>query len=297
MKKYILFAAAALSLAACNNDNDNIIDEPVAARISASIGNSAVSRASDQQWAEGDAIGITMDDRYVNIKYTTDAGDGIFTGETIYFRNKREPVSLSAYYPFTATESMSDYIIEASTSAEFQTSELQPTFDFMHAALENVTGASPAVKFDFAHKMCKLTLQFKNDETNTQKDVVSLITSFSIEGLKHEGTFNTRSGECVAKSAVAAEPIEFSFGEGKVNDVEPLILFPQTVTSVTLKLSDSENQDYACELKFPDNQLKSGDSYHFSITVKKTELSISHEITPWVAKDIEGEASSDDYDD
>lgn len=57
MKKIYFFAAAALALAACSNDDKYADNEPVAARITANIGNSISSRAAGTVWAKGDKIG------------------------------------------------------------------------------------------------------------------------------------------------------------------------------------------------------------------------------------------------
>lgn len=297
MKKYILLAAAAISLAACNND-DNILDEPVAAQISATIGESGVSRATDSKWTPGDAIGITMSSRYVNIKHVTQDGDGNFTADnTLYFKNKREPVDLAAYYPFRGTEGTTP-IIEASTRTADQTSTRQPTFDFLYASLTGVTGSDPNVNFEFSHQMCKLTLIFKNGNDGTD---VSKISSYTLGGLILDGSFNTASGISSVKNGAEPEDlsIDLSLSDVTVTSGEalpPLIVFPQTVEKLTLKISDSEGQDYACELKFKDNKLLPGNNYQWTITVKKTALTVGTPlINDWNIPDeaLESDANSE----
>lgn len=298
MKKFILLAAAAFSLAACNND-DNYTDEPVAARITATIGNGDVSRAGDTSWANGDAIGITMaQDRYVNLKYTTDAGDGIFKGATtMYFKNKSESVTLSAYYPFGGNEGVApgkDGIIEASTKTADQTSEKQTQFDFLYDS-KTVSGSQPDVKFTFSHKMSKLTLIFKNGKGAD----VSKLTTYTVEGLILQGTFNTVSGDCAAKSGVAAENLKIDLDNLTVTEglaqIPSLILFPQTIgNKVMLRITDSDGQDYACELKFDGNSLLSGNNYQYTVTVNKTGLTVNQStIQDWVTKPSETETVSE----
>ena len=53
------FAALALSLAACTNDNEVMDNGPVAARINAEISNAVATRASGTQWATYDQIGVS----------------------------------------------------------------------------------------------------------------------------------------------------------------------------------------------------------------------------------------------
>lgn len=54
----LLFAAAALTLAACTKDDENLDGGPVAAQVTAGIG-WAQTRASGTAWSAGDAIGIS----------------------------------------------------------------------------------------------------------------------------------------------------------------------------------------------------------------------------------------------
>lgn len=289
MKKYLLIAAATLSLAACNND-DNIIDEPVAVRISATIG-TTLSRATDISWSEDDSIGITMEERYVNIKYTTGAGNGIFTGETMYFKNKRESVNLTAYYPFTGDEGTSQ-IIEAYTGTSFQTPETQPAIDFLYASKENVSGEDPNVAFQFSHQMSKLTLKFINGLGANGIRIVS----YRVDGLILEGTFDTTTGGCTASTDASTEPLEISVnGEADGVQLSSLILFPQTVGNkkLTLSITDNDGQYYACDLTFEDDIIAAGNNYLFTVTVNKTGLNVNKStITDWVTKESSGGASS-----
>lgn len=287
MKKYILLAAVAISLTACSTE-DNYIDDPVAAHISATIGESVMSRASDISWGEEDNIGISMDDRYLNLKYTTKNGDGTFEGTPMYFKNKVEPVTITAYYPHAGNEGEAPAIIETSTGGERQTSAEQPKFDFLYAVQENVTGAEPNVNLSFSHKMSKLTFVFVNGNDGTD---VSKITSCEINGLILDGSFNPATGECAASPAASVSPLTLSPVMG---EWQPLILFPQSVGKVTMKINDSEAQEYSCELKFDGNRLESGNNYLYTITVKKTGLTVkTYEINKWTEMPLGSEAVSE----
>lgn len=294
MKKVFLFAAAAMALAACNNA-DNDVDEPVAAQITATIGKNALTRASETSWANGDTIGITMSGRYTNMKYITESENGKFTGATMYFKNKTEPVTITAYYPYTGTEGQTPAVIEASTSAGHQTPEEQPTFDFLYAVKENVTGAEPNVNLAFSHRMSKLTFIFQEGNSGTD---ISKLTSYTIEGLILEGTFNPSTGVCAAKTDATAAPLSVTLTEGTVKNGEALpsfIVFPQTVGKVTMKIHDSEDQDYACELNFGTDGIVAGNNYQFTITVSKTKLSVNSTIADWnTIDDLKSKAESED---
>lgn len=287
MKKYILLAAVTFLLTACNSE-DNYIDEPVAAQISASIGESAFSRASNSTWDKGDNIGISMGDRYFNMKYTTENGDGKFVGTILYFKNKVEPVTITAYYPYTGSEGESPATIEATTSAEYQTPAEQSKFDFLHVVMKNVTGAEPNVNLSLSHRMSKLTIVFENGNIGTD---VSKINFCEINGLVMEGTFNPVTGECAAKAETAASALTLTPDRGVL---PPLILFPQTVDKVTMKIKDNEDQEYSCELKFDGNRLESGNNYLYTITVNKTSLTVNKcEIAQWAENKLGSEAISE----
>ncbi|MDE6396977.1 MAG: fimbrillin family protein [Muribaculaceae bacterium] len=284
MKKYNILAAAALALVACNNE-ENYVESPVAAQISATIGD-ALSRASDETWNNGDEIGITMGSKYFNMKYTTSAGDGKFAGKTMYFSNKKDDVTFTAYYPFAGTEGEAAGSVEATTDAANQAPDKQPAIDFLYATTQT-SGAHSEVKFEFSHKMGKLTLKFKNGNDGTD---VSKITSYKIDGLILKGKFDTASGDCAAADDEASATLAMALNEGDVQHdaaVPSLLIFPQSTADKTVKLTitDSDGQAYACNLTFDNGRIESGNNYQFIVTVNKTGLTVNPStITNWTDK-------------
>ena len=55
--RFFALATLVLALAACNNDNENLNGDPVAAQFTANI--APATRASGTTWTGGDRIGIT----------------------------------------------------------------------------------------------------------------------------------------------------------------------------------------------------------------------------------------------
>ncbi|MDE6536278.1 MAG: fimbrillin family protein, partial [Muribaculaceae bacterium] len=102
---------------------------------------------------------------------------------------------------------------------------------------------------------------------------------------------------------VTAEPLVIDLSDTPVvanERTNPLIVFPQQPAgnSVTMKIHDSDNQNYTCELKFGENGLVAGNNYLFTITVKKTSLEVNSTITDWQTEENdESVAKSDDTDD
>ena len=71
------FAALALTLAACNNDNENLNDGPVAAQFIADITPATRVNSEGTDWTEGDRIGVTGAG-FTNVLYKSGRrGDGI----------------------------------------------------------------------------------------------------------------------------------------------------------------------------------------------------------------------------
>lgn len=294
MKKYILVAAATLALASCSDDN--YVDEPIEAKISATIESGISTRASETKWDQGDKIGITMLGRYVNLEYSTEAGNGIFTGNSMYFLNKQNTETIIAYYPFSGSEGTDPGTIDFTTTTEKQNPTEQAKFDFLYAKKENITGMNPSVKLDFSHKMSKLTFNFINGNEGTK---VSKITSYTIEGLVLAGTFNTSTGICSPKN-VASQDLEIDLTDITIQsgiNVPSIIVCPQqpALNTLKMKIHDSENQDYVCELKFGVNGIEAGNNYIFNITVSKTGVTINPSITEWHDEPVVGtDAKSDD---
>ena len=100
--RFFAFAALALTLAACNNDNENLNDGPVAAKFTADIYESVSTRVNQDgtDWTDGDCIGITGAG-FINIPYVRESGQFVPEDKTIYF-NDTETKTFNAYYPYQA---------------------------------------------------------------------------------------------------------------------------------------------------------------------------------------------------
>lgn len=174
MKKIFLLATATAALMACSNNDEPVNNEPIAARITANINGASDTRAAGTEWAENDEIGVTSSGgstSYTNGKYATTEGNGTFTSSTpFYFPDASTSISFTAYYPYTVTSEMTNGAISSDTKATNQTTTNQPKIDYLWANTQTTTGENPNVTFQFAHKMCKLTLKLVqgNDVTISQ---------------------------------------------------------------------------------------------------------------------------------
>lgn len=305
MKKIFLIAISAFALTSCSND-ENYVDEPAVAKITATIGESTLTRAANQSWDKNDQIGIssTVGDvkgPYINLKYTTKEGDGEFTGTPLFFYSS---MTLTAYYPFTGVEKTApgkDGVIEANTSTENQTSENQPKIDFLWDQRTGVnkqdfSAKDNTVNFHFSHKMSKVTFTFLDSEAvivinNVEHRVkvdVSKMVYYTIEGLVLDGTFNTADGVCAVKDGTKAKDLVMDV-EGSVETevaLRPLILFPQKLNEGAAELhiytdelgqkNPLTYQHYICKLTFSNGEIKPGCHYNYTIKVTKNGLIVGN---------------------
>ena len=296
--KHIFFfcIAAALTLAACTNDDENLNGGPVAAQVTAGI-DVTQTRASGTAWATGDAIGISTTSntltQYTNMKYTT-TGDGSFThaadldGEAlgIFFQDTEE-VTFRAYYPHTGTEDT-----DAGTINNVQTNDQteQSTFDFLFATGATASKQSPIVSFNndilagtsFTHCMTRLILNITTDKDSGFDAADVANGTYYLSGIKHSGTFNTQTGEAAATGDPSTDWLITAPNTGSDNTVTySMIFYPQTGASLTFRAT-IDRQNYACTIN---PALEAATSYTYNIAVKKTGLEVRGTINPWIEED------------
>lgn len=92
--RFFTLVALALALVACNNDNENLNGDPVAAQFTANI--APATRASGTTWTAGDRIGITdigYDSQYGNVPFILKNGKFEAEGKVIYIEDTRPILS------------------------------------------------------------------------------------------------------------------------------------------------------------------------------------------------------------
>ena len=164
--RFFALAALALALAACNNDNENLNGDPVAAQFTADI--ALATRASGTTWDNGDRIGITdigNDTQYGNVPFILKNGKFEAEGKVIYIEDTKTH-TFRAYYPYNAAGG----ILAATTDATAQ--QNQPAIDFLFASGATGDKNNPVVSFtdktgkggednSFQHRMSRITLTFE----------------------------------------------------------------------------------------------------------------------------------------
>ena len=176
--RFFALAALALALAACNNDNENLNGDPVAAQFTADI--ALATRASGTTWDNGDRIGITdigNDTQYGNVPFILKNGKFEAEGKVIYIEDTKTH-TFRAYYPYNAAGG----ILAATTDATAQ--QNQPAIDFLFASGATGDKNNPVVSFtdktakggednSFHHRMSRITLTFEaGDGVNFTSSII-----------------------------------------------------------------------------------------------------------------------------
>ena len=290
--RFFAFAALALSLAACTNDNEVMDNGPVAARINAEISDAVATRASGTQWDNGDAIGLTgIGTQYDNVPYIMNGGTFKEDGEPIYFHTTEEVV-FRAYYPYDENGKT----LKATTDGEAQKN--QPKIDFLYATGATASTHNPTVNFtdgtkaggkdcSFHHCMSQITLTF------VAGDGVSFSAiqpeSYTLSGLVLTGSFDTTTGIAKTDDGAQAANLDMPIGSQLTSSV---ILFPQTVTALPLYVKYN-GERYKATLTIPEGALKAGNNYTWTVTVRNKGIVVSQAtIAAWNKIDL-GEVGAD----
>ena len=275
------FAALGIALTACTNDNEMTENGPVAAVINAEISDAVATRASGTTWDENDRIGLTgIGTQYDNVPYIMNGGTFKEDGESIYFHTT-EKVVFRAYYPYEENGGT----LTATTDATAQKN--QPKIDFLYATGATADTYNPTINFtdgtkaggkdcSFHHCMSQITLTFEAGDGVSFSAIQP--ESYTLSGLVLTGSFDTTTGIAKADEKAQAADLEMPISSTLTSSV---ILFPQAKASIGLTVVFSGN-DYNATLTVPDGELKAGNNYTYTVTVRNKGLSIaSAEITDW----------------
>ena len=292
--RFFALAALALALVACNNDNENLNGDLVAAQFTADI--APATRASGTTWDNGDRIGITdigNDTRYGNVPFILKNGKFEAEGKVIYFEDTKTH-TFRAYYPYNAAGG----ILTATTDATAQ--QNQPAIDFLFASGATGDKHSPVVSFtdktgkggednSFHHRMSQITLTFEAGD-GVDFSVVKP-ERYTLDGLLLTGTFNTADGIATADNGLQTGELTMNLADG--NLTSSIILFPQTVASLPLVVN-YKGQEYHATLTMPEGALQAGNNYTYTVKVNATGLTLEGcTISSWVDGGGESGAAED----
>lgn len=280
MKKVFLVLSVFLFFcSSCSKDesqNDNSIN-PVLVSFE-----SHISRVVGTSWENDDEVGISATDgdevTYTNIKYLSDTNGNFTAGEgvqPICFINKN-PMSFIAYYPYSENGG----IISANTTTA------QDKCNFLWAKQDNMSySEAPVVNFVFNHSMSEVVFNISSSEGLTLEGYQNP----TVIGFKHQGSFNTETGEAKIDDTAQAEEWAISMEQGEGKLTYAAVLFPQTVNGLSLKVGD---KTYPVEITPSTLNLAAGKTYTIDMDVKQEKISAEVSI---IGSKINGFGPGEDF--
>ena len=286
-----------LLAAACGSDETMQADG--SDRVALHVTSGITTRAVDNTWQVGDAIGIFMlngsnTDTYCNVEYTTqaNAARGSFAAadekETIYLPVDGTKRDFIAYYPYQRglTAEQPVYAIDLADQSNL------PAIDLMVA--EKLTGKSRTdytAPFVFSHRLSKITMDIQSGAGLTAADLEGL--KVSISGQPVTGTFNVLTGTHATPST--GSPTSITLQTAADGKSAKGIVFPSAnYTGMSLVFHTVSAGDYTWSLTSSSHadSFEAGKKYHYTITVNKTALAVSATITDWTPGNATGDEGS-----
>ena len=275
-KKYLIFAAAALTLAACSND-ENLNGGPVELRLSSSL--EVQTRAATDIQGSAFETGQSVD-VFIHEYVTSGAATTTYPQPLAYTTSSGNGVTICAYYPSDMVDN-----IDAGTTATFTVKDDQSlkenymASDLMYGVPQNgnpVKRTTDAVGIGFTHLLSKVSVNLTAGDGNPN------LTGATVELLNVLPTTTLTTAEGSISEATGAATDITVFTADATTSKGSAIVPPQTLGAQFVKVTLADGGELIGKLNdssTPD--LKGGNEYTYNITVNLTALSITASITPW----------------
>lgn len=308
----ILFAAAALMLAACSNEDlpGNDPNAPVEIRLTGGLEvQTRTSHDLDTQLKAGEQVHVWVDDagnvadkELYKDRELTAGDDGALTGETMYFPQTGNAVDIYAIHGnFDAYEDWSsggfwgEVILHWIKQDQKSTTDGYAKSDLVYAKSTGVArnGNPTAVNLQFSHLLSKIEVVLvqgagspeiaKMEILNTK--IVAKFTPDKANGFSVKAEDNV--GEIGNPIEIDTDLTEKSVAENEGSDdgkqLNEAIIVPQLLTKDTPFIRITTTAGGELVYKLPeDKTFDPAKKYRFTVTANLTELKVVNaEITDW----------------
>ncbi len=259
-------------------------------RVSARI-DGVKTRASNDTWTEGDAVGIYMVTAgeglsvesvlAKNAKYVT-GGDGTFNpaavSHDVKFPIDGTNVDFIAYYPYGTVSAAFEYAVDV-------TDQTDPSaIDLLYSGnAEGLNKNSPSVDLSFSHQLSKLVVHLKTIDGSALVN-----TAVTIKGVDTQGKFSLvdKSQTTSAKGNIAMR-----MGDGGAF-AEAIVLPVESLAGATLEIINGE-YGYVYDLNSSATVASFEPGYKYTYTIEldtRSPLSATATIADWL--DAPGETAT-----
>lgn len=309
-KKYLIFAAAALTLTACSNDDENLNGGPVELRLSSSLEvQTRAYQVQNEQLARGETVYVWADEQdgetdYIKAWELTAAGNGSFQEPATkqYFPQSGKGLSLYAIHgDFGAsafTENATPFPTASLTHTVSDNQSIDANVaksDLLYAVAPNVSrnGNPTVLPLTFRHLLAKVEVALKPGDGLSVEDIQNAVVTIENTRLKTDFTPDKTSAAANGMISLTEETDNeaksITISTAVSSDAtawSEAIIAPQTLEANTqfIKVHLFEGGDLYYTLD-ESRTFASGNKYTYKITVNLTGLQVSSNIEPW-GKDV-----------
>ncbi|MBR5885063.1 MAG: fimbrillin family protein [Alistipes sp.] len=292
MKKLFTLASIATLMFSCS---ENLSETPFEEKLPINISVGVQTRANDNSFDDGDAVGIyvvnydgttagtllTEGNQADNTKFTYN-GSAWNSDETIYWKDKSTTTDFYAYYPYSASVDITAHQFDVKADQSNETNFWAS--DFLWGKTANVVPTSSAVTIQTNHSLSRIIVEVKPGSGFTSATWAAANKSVKICDVKTAATIDLATGVATA-TGDASEIIPFA-----TTSNYKAMMVPQTVADDSkLIVVTVDGTEYVYRTGYT---FKANTQHNFSITVNKGASSVNVTIGEWNIDSVINEGSA-----